>query len=61
VEEERGAARGAERGGDLLRDDAALAHSSDDDAATGLSALKNAINGVVKRGRHRAFEALGEG
>ena len=61
MQEQRGAARGAERGGDLLRDDAALAHPGDDDAAASLAALEDAIDGAVEVRGHRAFEAVGKG
>lgn len=61
VEEECGAACGAEGGGNFLGDDAAFAHAGDDDAASSLAALKNAGDGAVERRGHGAFEALGEG
>ena len=61
MQKERRAAGGTERSGDLLRDDAALAHSGDDDAAASLSALEDAVDGAVEGRGHGAFEALGEG
>ena len=57
---ERGTAGGAERGGDLLGDDAALAHAGDDDAAAGQSAVEDAGHGALEVGSHGAFKARGQ-
>jgi hypothetical protein len=54
------ASGGAQRGGDLLRDDTALAHASDDDAAACLSALDNEIDGSLEVCGHGAFKTGGE-
>ena len=61
MQKERGAAGGAEGGGDFLGDDAAFAHSGNDDAAAAFSALQNAGDGAVEIGGHGAFEPVGEG
>jgi hypothetical protein len=61
VQKERRAAGGAERGGDLLSDDATLAHPGYDDATTALSALQDGGHGAVKGGGHGALKAFGEG
>ncbi len=60
VKKDRGAAGGAECGGNLLCDDAALAHSGDDDAAARLTALENEGDGAFKGRGHGAFEAFRE-
>jgi hypothetical protein len=60
VQEKRGAAGGAERCGDLLRDDSAFAHAGDDYASAALTTLQNASHGAVEGRFHGAFKALGE-
>ena len=52
---------GAECGGDLLGNDAALAHTGDHDAAVFLTAAKDQLEGVAEGFGHGAFKALGEG
>ncbi len=60
MEEERGRAGGGERSGDLLRDDAALAHAGDDDAASRLTAAKDQLDSSGEGRGHGAFEPRGE-
>src|SRR5580704_8918159 len=60
MEKKRGRAGGGERGGDLLRDDAALAHAGDDDAAARLTAAKHQFDGGGEGRGHGAFEPRGE-
>jgi hypothetical protein len=50
----------AERSGDLLRDDAALAHPGHDDATTRLATVENARHRTLKVRSHRAIEPLSE-
>jgi hypothetical protein len=61
MKEKRRGAGGAEGGGDLLGDDAALAHAGDDDPAAGLAALHHQLDGALEVGSHRSFEPGGEG
>jgi hypothetical protein len=61
VQKEGGRACGAERGGDLLGNDAALAHAGDHDAAVILAAVKDQLDGAAEGFGHGAFKALGEG
>ncbi|WP_433983352.1 hypothetical protein [Tunturiibacter empetritectus] len=60
VEEVRRRAGGAKSGGDLARDDAALADAGDDDAGLIRSGLKEMIDGLGERREHRGVEAEGE-
>ena len=54
MKKQRRRAGGAERGGDLLRDDAALAHAGDHDAAVGLAAAEDQLDGAGERFGHGA-------
>jgi len=60
VKEERGGAGRAESRGDLLSDDAALAHAGDDDAATIVTAAEDERDGSGEVGGHGTFKARGE-
>ena len=56
MQKEGRASGGAECGGNFLCDDSALAHAGDDDAAAGLPALNDKVDGSLKICSHRAFE-----
>ncbi len=60
MQKQRRRAGGAERGGDLLRDDAAFAHAGDHDAAVRLAAMKNHVDGAGEGLGHGSIEARGE-
>ena len=60
VEVVGGRARGAEGGGDLAGDDAALADAGDDDAALVGYAAEDEVGGGVEGSEHGAFEAKGQ-
>ncbi len=53
-------AGGAERGGDLLGNDAAFAHSGDDNAAVALAAAKDKLDCAAEWLGHLAFKTEGE-
>ncbi len=54
-------ASGTERGGNLLRNDAALAHAGDHHAAVLFTAAKHQVNGARERREHWPLKACGQG
>ncbi len=60
MQKQRRRAGGAERGGDLLRDDAALAHAGDHHAAMRLATAENHLHCARERPGHRPVEARGQ-